>query len=266
MGCSESKFNAPPSQSLPKPPRRPEPVEEPKKPVGEEPRKSPGEQSKFDEETTRLVEHLKKFPHRYSDIVGQADRPAMGNLEKSKFSGIFLNQRRKKYWIDEKSGCNCFMLFARDLSITWSDDPRYWKWCALQETSDVCVEVAALLRVCWLDIYGRFEISHLTPGITYEVAFVVMMQYTSDGWNTPVNLRLTDPEGNQQKHLESLIDKPRGEWIELIVGELKATAASAGEIAISLFEHDDGAWKSGLIVKGIFIRPKTFWRKSIHVS
>jgi hypothetical protein len=40
----------------------------------------------------------------------------------------------QKYWVHEKTRCNCFMLFPRGLSITWSEDPKYWSWHPLKET------------------------------------------------------------------------------------------------------------------------------------
>ncbi|MQM07210.1 hypothetical protein Taro_040048 [Colocasia esculenta] len=151
------------------------------------------------------------------------------------------------------------MLCARSLIITWGEDPRYWKWFPLQETSNIQIRVAALLNVCWLEIHGRLEISCLTPETTYEAAFIVMINHTSYGWNVPVNLGLEDGEGKVQRQVASLMDKPRGEWIELKVGEFKTSreAGSNGkEVKVSLFEYDGGAWKNGLVVKGIRVRPK----------
>jgi hypothetical protein len=39
----------------------------------------------------------------------------------------------QKYWVDERTRNNCFMLFPRGLSITWSEDPRFWTWKPLKE-------------------------------------------------------------------------------------------------------------------------------------
>lgn len=46
----------------------------------------------------------------------------------------------QKYWVHEKTRCNCFMLFARALSITWSDDPSYWIWHPVKETKYVVLQ------------------------------------------------------------------------------------------------------------------------------
>jgi len=52
----------------------------------------------------------------------------------------------QKYWVHEKTRCNCFMLFARALSITWSDDPRYWIWHPIKETKYVVLQQLNMLN------------------------------------------------------------------------------------------------------------------------
>ncbi|XP_072955268.1 protein PHLOEM PROTEIN 2-LIKE A1-like isoform X1 [Typha angustifolia] len=148
------------------------------------------------------------------------------------------------------------MLFARDLSITWSEEPAYWYWFPLKEKRNEEIDVALLLNVCWLEIHGKLNISDLTPRITYEVFFIIMMNEPMYGWNTPVNLRIKLPDGSVQERKESLQEKPRGKWMELKVGEFRTQAAQEGEMDISLFEYEGGQWKRGLVVKGILFRPK----------
>uniref|UniRef100_A0A1D1YYU8 Protein PHLOEM PROTEIN 2-LIKE A1 n=1 Tax=Anthurium amnicola TaxID=1678845 RepID=A0A1D1YYU8_9ARAE len=195
------------------------------------------------------------LPHRYEVIVAEADDIPAGNLEDHIYSGIFLNHKRKKFWVDEKSGCNCFTLFARELSITWGNDKRYWEWYSWQEARFATVEVARLLKVVWLEIDGKFDISYLTPGATYQLSFLVLMiDDPSNGWDVPVNLSLTVPTGNKQTCQVEMKDKPKEQWLELVVGEFKTTTSSKGDIEFSLYQNQD--WKSGLIVKGVSFRPK----------
>ncbi|KAE8709068.1 Protein PHLOEM PROTEIN 2-LIKE A1 [Hibiscus syriacus] len=105
-------------------------------------------------------------------------------------SGVFLNQKRKKYWVD-KNNKNCLMLFARDLSITWAEDNRFWHWSHQTESaSDVVTEVAELVQVCWLELVGKFHVSKLSPGTMYQVVFIVMLRDEAYGWEVPVNFRL----------------------------------------------------------------------------
>lgn len=199
-------------------------------------------------------------PHKFHEIVGQEDTAAAAELQDQVHgAGIYLAGNTKKYWVQEKTRCNCFLLFPRALAITWSDDPRYWSWHPLKETSDDAeVEAVSLLNVCWLEIHGRLELSHLTPGADYDVAFQVMLTEPAYGWSTPVTLRLKFPDGTVQERREALQEKPRNQWLELKAGEIKAlpAAGQSGEVEVSLFEYQGGQWKKGLLVKGIKAVPK----------
>ncbi|KXG31820.1 lectin-like isoform X2 [Sorghum bicolor] len=210
------------------------------------------------------------LPHKFHEIVAQAATTTTGGtpaaaaeLEDQVYStGVYLAGKTKKYWVHEKTRCNCFMLFARALSITWSDDPRYWIWHPVKETNDAEVEAASLQNVCWLEVHGKLELSHLTPGITYDVVFEVMLTEPAYGWTVPVNLRLRFPDGAVQERKEKLQDRPTKQWLELKAGEVKTAAqpgeghSGGGELEISLFEYDGGLWKKGLLIKGVKIVPK----------
>jgi hypothetical protein len=124
------------------------------------------------------------------------------------------------------------------------------------------VDAAELLNVCWLEVHGKFETAKLSAGTTYEVAFVIMLkdpaygwEDPAYGWEDPVNVRLILPDRNKQERKENLMKKPRGEWIEIPVGEFVASPEMAGEIEFSIYEYG-GKWKRGLVIKGVAIRPK----------
>lgn len=121
--------------------------------------------------------------------------------------------------------------------------------------SDVFVDVAELLDVCWLEVHGKFDTTKLSPGILYEVTFVVMLKDPAYGWEVPVNFRLILPNGIKHEHKENLVTKPRAQWIEIPVGEFKTSPENVGEIEVSMYEYG-GKWKRGLVIKGIAIRPK----------
>ncbi|XP_062162888.1 lectin-like [Alnus glutinosa] len=165
------------------------------------------------------------------------------------------NNNSLKYGVDQNPNSNCFFLHSKNLSITWGEDNRYWRWSKIEETSDKVVDVAELLEVCWLEVRGELETRKLSPGTRYEVAFVIMMKEAATGWEAPVNVRLILPDGNKQEGKENLMKKPRGEWIEIPVGEFVASPEKSEEMKFSIYEHG-GHWKRGLVVKGIAIRPK----------
>jgi hypothetical protein len=115
----------------------------------------------------------------------------------------------------------------------------------------------SLQNVCWLEIHGKLDLSHLTPGLTYEVFFDVMLTKEAYGWSVPVNLRLKFPSGGTvQERKENLQEKPRGQWLQLKAGEIEARQGQNGEMEISMFEYDGGLWKRGLVIKCIEIVPK----------
>ncbi|KAK2991703.1 hypothetical protein RJ640_019495 [Escallonia rubra] len=202
-----------------------------------------------------------KKPHNCEVILKDADIPpidwsSVEKLPDQLYAGVFLNQKRKKYWVDRTSHHNCFMVFARDLAITWADDERFWQWAIFKETSDAFVEVAELLNVCWLEIRGRFETTKLSPGIVYEVFFVVMLKDHAYGWEVPVQFKLILPDDSSQEHKENFMNKQKGQWIEILAGKFMATPDKVGDIEFSLCGCEGRNWKKGLVVKGVAIRPE----------
>uniref|UniRef100_A0A1J3J115 Uncharacterized protein PHLOEM PROTEIN 2-LIKE A4 n=2 Tax=Noccaea caerulescens TaxID=107243 RepID=A0A1J3J115_NOCCA len=149
------------------------------------------------------------------------------------------------------------MIYARDLGITWSDNSEYWSWLPLRYGAS-CVEAAVLKKVCWLDVNGKFDTRVLTPGTKYEVVYVVKLEDTASGWETPVNLKLTLPSNMETPQERSVSLKPHiGKWwVEIPAGEFTTTLENAGEISFSMYETASNWWKGGLFVKGVEIRPK----------
>ncbi|KAK2975492.1 hypothetical protein RJ640_005801 [Escallonia rubra] len=203
-----------------------------------------------------------KKPHNCEAILKDADIPidrsSVEKLLDQLYAGVFLNKKRKKYWVERTSDHNCFMLFARDLAITWAAHELYWRWPSFKETrilifetvreihtdhlsfcSDAFVEVA--------EVHGRFETTNLSPGIVYEVLFVVMLKEPAYGWEVPVNFRLILPDGSTQGHKENLMEKETGKWIEILAGKVMAIPDNVGDIQFSLYEYEGGIWKRSLL-------------------
>ncbi|XP_010529290.1 PREDICTED: protein PHLOEM PROTEIN 2-LIKE A1-like [Tarenaya hassleriana] len=209
-------------------------------------------------EAERSVVRTSKLPHNCEAILRNA------GLSPDKFidrlhEGVFLKNKTQKYWVEGSSSSNCFMVYARDLSITWSENTTYWTWFSFKDTpNDTLVEGVELKNVCWLDISGKFETVNLTPGTTYEVVFVVKLEDPAYGWDTPVNVKLTLPSGQQISDRKVILkEKMRYQWLDIPAGEFVPSSENAGEIRFSMYEHDSGTWKKGLFVKGVAIRPKS---------
>ncbi|KAJ4976956.1 hypothetical protein NE237_002062 [Protea cynaroides] len=201
-----------------------------------------------------------KIPHNFDAIMKRSDMSTHGipleKLYEHLVSGVLLDQKKKLYWVDPKSGCNCFMLFARDLSITSGEDKRFWQWTSMKEGSNMVIDVAELKQICGFEVCGSFDPSNLTPGIIYEVSFVVMLKESARGWEVPVNLVLGTPDGEEQECSERLSSMPKGEWVELLLGEFLTCVDDDEDLQFSLYEIEGRQWKSGLIIKGVVIQPK----------
>ncbi|GMN60243.1 hypothetical protein TIFTF001_029340 [Ficus carica] len=191
--------------------------------------------------------------HNLDSIIKDADS-AIDRFSEEKLStrlqhGILLNQNKQaslKFWVDKMSK-NCFMLYARDLLITWSDDNRYWMWRQLKDSSDQSIEVAELMNVCWLEVHGKLDTGKLSPGTLYEVALVVMLKNAAYGWEIPVNVSLNLPDGRKQEQKVNMLQQPREQWTEIPVGEFRTAPEIRGEIQSSIYEFDGGKWKRGLV-------------------
>ncbi|EOY10380.1 hypothetical protein QUC31_010039 [Theobroma cacao] len=176
---------------------------------------------------------------------------AAGNKE------VFLEHKRKKTW-EDASGHKCFMLYPRSLYITWGGHDN-WIWNSFKDTSDENIEVAKLSHICWLDVRGKFKLSDLSPGTLYEAVYLVKLTKGASGWELPIKLRLSLPNDRVQERQVSLLQKPRGQWIELNVGNFSTDengeTGETGEVCFDLYEHG-GHWKNGLVIKCAILRPK----------
>ncbi|XP_075644128.1 protein PHLOEM PROTEIN 2-LIKE A1-like [Castanea sativa] len=175
-------------------------------------------------------------------------------INKNTVSEEFLEFKRKKKWGDKLTGYRCFMLYPRSLYITWGNREN-WTWDCFEETGDENIEVAKLSHVCWLDVRGKLTMSDLSPEVEYEIVYVVKLTKGASGWELPIRLKLSLPDGRVQERQVCLLEKPRKQWMELDVGNFQSKDGESGEVCFDLFEHG-GHWKTGLIIKGAILRPK----------
>ncbi|KAL6144818.1 hypothetical protein ACLB2K_055508 [Fragaria x ananassa] len=92
--------------------------------------------------------------------------------------------------------------------------------------------------------------SELSCGVVYEIAYIVKLTNGASGWELPITLKLRYPDGREQIRQQSLLEKPRGEWMELSGGTFLTNQEETGEFWFDLCEHG-GHWKTGLIIKGL---------------
>ncbi|KAI3851108.1 hypothetical protein MKW92_042861 [Papaver armeniacum] len=209
------------------------------------------------------IAHLSSAGRSSSSLIDHITRDADMKIEllaRRRF-GIFSNENKEKCWIDS-SGRNCFMLFPKSLHITWGDNTDYWTWLSIIEPSasdDAEIEVPELVKVCWLSVHGKLDMSKLSPGVNYEVVFVVMFREWSDGWSTPVDLCLMLPDGQRPVRKVNLETMPKSQWVEIHVGDFKSPQQpddEETEASFWLLEQEVLNWKKGLVIEGAIVRPK----------
>ncbi|KAK1306593.1 hypothetical protein QJS10_CPA10g02024 [Acorus calamus] len=69
------------------------------------------------------------------------------------------------------------------------------------------------MDICWLAADGDFDGLLLSPGVNYEVVFILTMKDFSHGWDNIVTLRLERPDNTE--HEEEIILDPeefKGQW------------------------------------------------------
>ncbi|KAF8011363.1 hypothetical protein BT93_J1843 [Corymbia citriodora subsp. variegata] len=158
-----------------------------------------------------------------------------------------------KYWVDKDLNKSCLMVLAKGLHIVWGDSSEYWTW---REEEESCysvnkkVHIADLVNVCWLEINGKCKTIMLSPRTTYEVTVAIKMSNESQGWQAPVNLSLSLPNGSKQVRSERLDRLEKEKWIPISIGKFETTPKTIGEISFSLMQTEKD-WKSGLSIKGL---------------
>ena len=83
------------------------------------------------------------------------------------------------FWLEKQSGKKCYMLAARELSITWGDTPEYWTWTSIPESR--FSEVAFLNEVCWFEVKGKIDTDMLSLRTKYA-AYLVFDRRDSYGF------------------------------------------------------------------------------------
>ncbi|XP_044496001.1 phospholipase A1-II 1-like [Mangifera indica] len=201
-----------------------------------------------------------KLPDNLEVILSYADSTDV--LDRLR-DGVFLKEKREKFWIDKITSASAFMLYARDLSIAWADDQSYWKWASMKDTDGVQVEVAEAVGIYWLEVKKKFLTEMLTPRTSYEVSFILMKKEDNTGLSQPVTLKILLPNHEPIERTQYLNDMPTNEWKEILVGDFITPCDHLyGDMEISMAQTDCDNGKKGLVVNKIIIRPITKeWRE-----
>ncbi|GLT28423.1 hypothetical protein SLA2020_033580 [Shorea laevis] len=142
---------------------------------------------------------------------------------------VLIEDGKKSFSLDKRSGQKCYMLAARNLAITWGDTPRYWTW--ISRPNSRFPEVVKLL------IDFRIIGATVRIGGTQVSKRIVYVIDSRD-----------DVQNGEQ------YPKVRGDgWFEVELGEF-FNGGELEKLEIYIFSFD-GYSVGGLYVQGIDIRP-----------
>lgn len=202
------------------------------------------------------------LPHKCSEILKDACIDVHGyckdKLYDMLYNGILIWEGKTKYWVDRKTGKNCFMLFAKNLTIIDQTDHRKWSWQRSKE--DMRAEIAVMGEVVLFSVHGSFNAEFLSPDTKYKVEFVLRFRKIKhvSGWaKNPVRTVLVPPGKTWEEAIQNkvnLAERGSEEPFEILAGEfLNPQFISHGEMQFHLDE--DSERKTGLVIKGVKITP-----------
>ncbi|XP_050254495.1 F-box protein PP2-B10-like isoform X5 [Quercus robur] len=227
------------------------------------------------------------LPSDYQAIIAQSSSSS-DSLSFSSKKQLYLSlsdnpiliddAKKQSFFLDKLSGKKCYLLSARELTIAWGDDSRYWRWISLPESR--FSEIAKLSFVCWFDINGKMSTSMLSPKTNYAAYLVYKLRSRAHGfkhrlptasigttgggevYEQTVGLGLPAVEPGQQDQVvlpqQQHTSRPKQRndgWLEIELGQFFNEGGEADELQFGLKEVKCLSVKSGLIVEGIEIRP-----------
>lgn len=219
------------------------------------------------------------LPPDYFEVVARAVSPVVFGSKKQLYlclseSHILLDRGYLSFKLDKWSGKKCYMLGARELSITCQDDTSYWEWQPIPESR--FPEVCILRKVCWLEIKGKIAAIMLSQNTRYAAYLVFRIARDSRGLAVPAKTMVSFG-GIETETTGVFLQKPgargrlwhvplqnndgfprkrRDGWMEIELGEFYCDERRHGEVEMVFEEIRHGNWKYGLVVEGIELRPK----------
>lgn len=152
------------------------------------------------------------------------------------------------------------LLNTKALNIIWggtTTKERYWR-----RRKDDSSDFIELVGVYWLEVSGKVPLAELSPK-TYNLSLSLKFTETSSGWdNSLVIFKLQLPGqkavSKAEKFSTYLNNK---EWLEAPEGGLEFTVPqkvgdNLGMITFTMYEIECEAWKQGLLIKNVTIKPQ----------
>ncbi|XWS64491.1 hypothetical protein CRYUN_Cryun05aG0008300 [Craigia yunnanensis] len=233
----------------------------------------------------------KFLPSDYQEILPRLLYPLGYSSKKELFLRLcnphLIDGGNKTFSLEKSSGKKCYVLSARELHITWAENPLVWTWKSFPASR--FFEVAELRTIWWLEIQGKINSRMLSPRIVYEAYLIVKFVDHAYGLDLlpsevivevgnvklegTICLRLYESKkqcletiwfSNQNEVVRSMAFRGKEErvpckredgWIEIELGNFYNHGVDV-EVKMCLKEVTGTHLKGGLVVEGIELRPK----------
>lgn len=226
------------------------------------------------------------LPSDYQQLLSRLvnDTPFNFSTKKHLFfhlcNPVLIDGGRKSFKIERASGKKSYLLSARELFITWSDQPMYWSWKRLPDSR--FAEAVELITNSWLEIHGKIRTRSLSKNTTYGAYLVMNVSKRAYGLDTtPFETAVkvgnqvsqgtvcvcTHDEKKQQNTdsnwtmptkvftgNEPIPSERNDGWMEIKLGEF-FTGEEDEEVKMSFLETKGFHLKAGLVIEGIEVRP-----------
>ncbi|XP_020213595.1 F-box protein PP2-B15 [Cajanus cajan] len=218
----------------------------------------------------------KFLPFNYQEIVSRLVAPLLPcSSKKDLFVKLCkpqpIDDGNKMFWIEKRTGKICYLLSARELSITWGNSLLYWSWKPIQGSR--FEEAAELITTCWLEIKGSIKSGMLSPKTLYGAYLKVRIAdraYGLDSLPSEVSVEVGNRNSRGTLYIHSHCKtnrksschcncKREDEWSEIELGSFYTHSKEEEEeeeVRMCLKEVKGVHLKGGLIVDGIEVRPK----------
>ncbi|CAI9768947.1 unnamed protein product [Fraxinus pennsylvanica] len=232
----------------------------------------------------------KFLPYDYVDIMSKLVSPIEFSSKKDLFfklsTPLLIDGGNKTFAIDKYTNKKCYMLSARELSISWASNPLCWSWKPLLHSR--FYEGVELIMVSWLEIHGKINTQMLSKSTTYGAYLIVKLANRAFGLDTlpsEVSIEIGDYKSIGTTYLrdhaskkqelecdymqhkidgsrsgvceakERIVHRREDGWLEVELGEFYCDGKEQ-EVKMSFKEVEGEHLKGGLLVEGIELRPK----------
>ncbi|XVF57541.1 hypothetical protein PTKIN_Ptkin06aG0214100 [Pterospermum kingtungense] len=260
---------------------------------------SPSDASKFSSVSTGFRSAAESdlvwerfLPSDYHEIVSKACNTMAFKFSSKKqlyfllCDPILVADGKMSFRLERSTGKISYILSARELSITSSNDPMFWVWKSIPESR--FSEVAELRSISLLEIQGKIRSKTLSPNTKYGAYLLLKISDHAYGldlipsetsveignqtFTNTAYLRCQDSKRQQMENLfysnrkqmlksrviegdDKVMSKREDGWMEIELGEF-FNGEGDEEVKMSLMEVKGHQLKGGLIIEGIEVRPK----------